>query len=386
MACDTLDSGARCRVIETLTNLRLAANTSQRVIALGVVVATFYFAQPVVITFICSLLFAFLLEPLVAGLVRIRLPRALAALIVCLLALTAIGLLGALLYSRAAAFAEELPRYESTIRGMIENVTTRVQRLESLFTRFAPPERQPKNVQIIEVRPRTRSAPPQTLVQEVRVKDETSIITTYVLPQVKALSQVLLFASFVPFLVYFMLSWRDHVRHGFVNLFEMENRQVVHNTLNGVGAMVRAFLVGNFLLGILLVALSSLIFWYMRIPFAFIMGTLSGLLSLIPYVGLPLAIIPPVFSALGVYRSLSSYLIIISIVTSLYLLAQNVLYPKLVGARVHLNPLAVTVAILVWTWMWGAIGLLLAIPITAAIKAICDNVPPLRRYGELLGD
>jgi predicted PurR-regulated permease PerM len=68
------------------------------------------------------------------------------------------------------------------------------------------------------------------------------------------------------------------------------------------------------------------------------------------------------------------------------LTALNLLYPKLVGSRVHLNPLAVTVALMFWGTLWGAIGLVFAIPITAGIKAVCDNVPDLQPVGKLLGD
>jgi len=64
----------------------------------------------------------------------------------------------------------------------------------------------------------------------------------------------------------------------------------------------------------------------------------------------------------------------------------NLLYPKVVGSRVHLNPLVVTVALMGWATLWGAAGLMLAIPITAAIKAVCDNVESLQAYGKLLGD
>jgi predicted PurR-regulated permease PerM len=53
---------------------------------------------------------------------------------------------------------------------------------------------------------------------------------------------------------------------------------------------------------------------------------------------------------------------------------------------VHLNPLVVTVALMFWGTIWGGIGLLLAIPITAGIKAVCDNVTSLHGYGKLLGD
>ena len=80
------------------------------------------------------------------------------------------------------------------------------------------------------------------------------------------------------------------------------------------------------------------------------------------------------------------YLFLTVSVAMLHLLALNLLYPKFVGARVHLNPLAVTVALMFWGMLWGAIGLVLAIPLTAAIKALCDHVSTLQPYGRLLGD
>ncbi len=74
------------------------------------------------------------------------------------------------------------------------------------------------------------------------------------------------------------------------------------------------------------------------------------------------------------------------VVSVLHLVSLNLLYPKVVGSRVHLNPLVVTVALMFWGTLWGGIGLLLAIPITAGIKAVCDNVTSLYGYGKLLGD
>jgi predicted PurR-regulated permease PerM len=74
------------------------------------------------------------------------------------------------------------------------------------------------------------------------------------------------------------------------------------------------------------------------------------------------------------------------VVGFLHLLALNLFYPKIVGARVHLNPLAVTVALMSFGILWGGIGLVLAIPVAAGVKAICDNVTDLQPYGKLLGD
>ena len=104
------------------------------------------------------------------------------------------------------------------------------------------------------------------------------------------------------------------------------------------------------------------------------------------YVGLPLAILPPVAGALMTYTAVTPYIVIALQVAILHLLALNLLYPAIVGARVHLNPLAVTIALMFWGTIWGGIGLVLAIPITAAIKAFLENNDDLQPYSRLLGD
>jgi len=136
----------------------------------------------------------------------------------------------------------------------------------------------------------------------------------------------------------------------------------------------------------MLAVASSLVFFLLDVPYWFLVGPISGFLSLAPYVGLPLAVMPPLMAALAVPTKFTTVLSLVLVVAALHLTALNVLYPKVVGKRVHLNPLVVTVALMFWSALWGGIGLLLAIPITAGIKAICDNVESLRPYGKLLGD
>jgi len=193
-------------------------------------------------------------------------------------------------------------------------------------------------------------------------------------------------ASFVPFLVYFMLSWRDHIHRSFLQFFEGEDRTAAARSLQGIGDMVRGFVVGNFVLGILLAVMSSLAFMAIRLPYPLLAGPVSGFLSLVPYVGLPLALLPPAIVAIAGGSPLASFLIIIFVIAMLHLIAMNLLYPKIVGSRVHLNPLAVTFALMLWGFLWDAAGLLLAIPLTAGIKAVCDNVKGLRPFGKFLGD
>ena len=192
--------------------------------------------------------------------------------------------------------------------------------------------------------------------------------------------------SFVPFLVYFMLAWRDHMRRGFVGLFSASNRDAAMKSWQSVAHMARAYMAGNFLLGIVLSVFSTLFFMLVHLPYPLLIGPISGFLSLVPYVGLPLALAPPMLAALAVYDNPGAYVIIAGTIGFLHLIGLNLFYPKMVGGRVHLNPLAVTVALMFWGLLWGGAGLVLAIPITAGLKAVCDNVESLRGYGKLLGD
>jgi predicted PurR-regulated permease PerM len=186
--------------------------------------------------------------------------------------------------------------------------------------------------------------------------------------------------------VYFLLSWRDHIRARYLLTFEGENRQAAAAAWGSLGDMVRANVIGNFMLGLLLSVASGLLFASVKLPYWLIVAPLSGFLSLVPYIGLPLALLPPVVAALPASKEPAMYLFLTVSVAMLHLLALNLLYPKFVGARVHLNPLAVTVALMFWGMLWGALGLVLAIPLTAAIKALCDHVPSMQPYGRLLGD
>ena len=128
----------------------------------------------------------------------------------------------------------------------------------------------------------------------------------------------------------------------------------------------------------MLATISCSFFFSIRLPYWPLVGPLSGFLSLVPYVGLPLAMAPPLAAGLIVYNQPTVYVMIAIVVAVLHLVAMNVLYPKILGKRLQLNPLAVTLALLFWGWLWGAMGLILAVPITGAFKIICDHIDRLR--------
>ena len=372
--------------------LRIMANP---VIALGVIIALLYWMRVFFITSIIAVTIAFILEPFVGLLMRIRFPRSVASFVVCTVALMLLYLAGLGAYTQIVGLWEELPRFSQRITDIVEGVRHKIDDMEAnTYRMIVPAKQQPQPAPPPQPARRRRNpepvqAVPQVLpgtIPEVRIHEERKPITDLLYERIGSVYQILLMASFIPFLVYFMLSWRDHIHRAFLQFFEGEHRVAAARSLQGIGDMVRGFVVGNFVLGVLLAALSSIAFFLIHLPYPLLAGPISGFLSLVPYVGLPLALIPPAIVAIAGGNPLASFLIILFLVAMLHLIAMNLLYPKIVGSRVHLNPLVVTFALMLWGFLWDAPGLLLAIPLTAAIKAVCDNVKGLRPFGKFLGD
>jgi predicted PurR-regulated permease PerM len=370
------------------------------VIAIGVAMALLYFGRVFFITSLAAMVIAFILEPFVALLMRARFPRSLASFVVCSVALAFLYVIGLGAYSQVAAIYTDLPKYGERIGDLVDTIRVKIQQAEERTLQLLVPARQRQQQEAERLRQQQtqqqkrskRAEPPPAplpvgpaAIPEVRIHEESTPIGDYVAARLDSVYRILLMVSFVPFLVYFMLSWRDHINRSFLQFFHGEDRLVAARSLQGIAEMVRAFVVGNFLLGLLLAVLSSLGFWMMGLPYPMLVGPLSGFLSLVPYVGMPLAMFPPLFAALGV-NLFGTYVLVVLVVSLLHLIALNLLYPKIVGSRVHLNPLVVTFSLMLWGFLWDAAGLLLAIPLTAGLKAVCDNVKELRPIGKFLGD
>jgi predicted PurR-regulated permease PerM len=375
------------------------------IVAAGVVIAVLYYGRVFFITSMIAVIIAFILEPFVALLMRARFPRSLAAFVVCTIALSLLYVIALGAYSQLASIYTDLPKYGQRIGDIVDTIQQKVGAAEEQTYKMVVPARQRQEEQerlkaqqqaLAKAGKRSKSQqqpqPPPTVatqapgaIQEVRIHEDSRPINDFIAARLSSVYQILLMVSFVPFLVYFMLSWRDHINRSFLQFFHGEDRLIAARSLQGIAGMVRAFVVGNFLLGLLLAIISSIIFWFLNLPYPLLVGPLSGVLSLVPYVGLPMAMIPPLFAALAV-NVVSVYVLVVVSVAVMHLIALNLLYPKIVGSRVHLNPLVVTFSLMLWGFLWDAAGLLLAIPLTAGIKAVCDNVKGLRPIGKFLGD
>ncbi len=334
---------------------------NQIALATAATVALCYFGRLVIMPTLIGVAFALLLAPAIDVLARLRIPRSLSALV--LITLTLVGMYAAthLLYDLLNQFLEELPHHSAKFDAVFDAIRKKVDSIAK-STRILASGHEPT----ISVR---------------QPFDWPKLL----LGSANSLGEFLFITSFVPFITYFLLTWRDHLYRATVRMFSIERRSEVERTLAQIAAMMRSVLVGNLLVGLMIGVLSTVLFAFVDVPYFYILGFVSGLLSMVPYLGSVLAVLPPLLMGLGQLTG-SSVLLLMTGVMMLHLLAINLLVPKLIGRRVQVNPLAATLSLLLWGVLWGGIGLLLAVPIAAATKIICDHIEPLRAIGAWLGD
>jgi predicted PurR-regulated permease PerM len=303
-----------------------------------------------------------MLSPVVQALEYLHVPRAMAALLSVVMLLALLYGVTVASYNQALTFADSVPKYSKKIRSILQPYQQQAEKLEKTGEAVGEPE-------------------PSNVVPVRQVKSWTEVLTH----GAGTVTDILLAASFVPFLAYFLLTWQSHARSATVMLFPLHHRNTAFVTLGLIGKMLQSFIVGNLLIGLLISSVSVAIFALLHVPFFYFVGFLSGFLSLVPYLGIVLAMGPPILVGLGQLEA-GDLLIMVLCVVGLHLFALNVLYPKLLGSRLRMNPLAVTLALLFWGAVWGAIGLVLAIPITGAIKIIFDHVESMKPYADWLGE
>jgi predicted PurR-regulated permease PerM len=376
-----------------------ARSVRTSLIAVAALVALLYYGRDFFVTLIISAVFAFILDPAVVLVMKLRVPRPAATGIVIAIACIAVYVASALAWTQITTIAEDLPAYAVRFNDLWSKANGRLDQIgQSTIDVLVPKTLRDQGEQIqqkpqeaLKARRRRSVAPaavPPTppAIQEVRIHTDPKPFLTTIYSYTAGYLHVLVMASFVPFLVYFMLSWRDHLNKGVMRLFQGQERYVVGKTWSGIGDTTRAYVLGNFLLWILMSSISAMIYFFLRVPYWIIVGPISAFCSLVPYVGLPLSMLPPVLAAIAIPNRFKIIVTLMLITAGLHVFVMNFVYAKVIGRRVRLNPLVVTVALMFWGMLWGGVGLILAVPITAAIKTVCDNVESLESYGKLLGD
>ena len=357
----------------------------------AVVVAALYFGRELFVPLALAILLSFALSPLVVWLRRIRIPRAPAVLIVAALAFTAIASVGAIMGKQLAELAAELPRYEQTLRtkiqglqsapgapaGVIERATEALEGLSRELEGSKPEQKQAAGGQTADSQP--RPIPVEIHQPPVRTLEYYQNI---IMPMLGPLART----GLVGILVIFMLFQREDLRDRFIRLFGGEDFERTTTAMNDAATRLsRLFLtltVMNVLYGLAMAAA----LWVIGIPNPILWGILAGLMRYVPYIGSIIAALFPVLLAAAVDPGWSLFFITLAVYVVGEFAMGQIMEPWLRGNSTGLSPLAIVASASFWTWIWGPVGLLLAIPLTVCLIVLGRHVPQLNFLYVMLGD
>ena len=359
-------------------DIRSAALTIMAGLALILVLQ---YAQAMIIPIVLAVLISYALEPMVAWLVRRRLPRGLAAAVV-LLALVATG--GWMLYSlrtQAAAFVDQLPQAATRLRRMMENdrptAATAIQQVQKAATE-------------LEKAANAAAGPPPAPsgVQRVQVETPPINISDYVMwgsiGIVAAIGQLVL----ILFLVYFLLASGDLYRRKLVKIVgtSLSEKRVTVQILQEIDRQIEMFLLVEVFTSVIVGVATWLAFMALGVEQAAVWGVLAGIFNSIPYFG-PV-IVTGATSVVGFlqFGNLRMAILVGAVSLAITSLEGFLLTPWLTSRATRMNAVAIFVGLLFWGWVWNVWGMLLAVPMLMVMKAVCDHVEDFKGIGELLGD
>jgi len=333
------------------------------IIVAGLLTVFGYYASSICITVILAGFLAILFDPVVVALEKLHMPRSVAAAGIVLAGMSLIGLLGYVLYGRATSFAEELPIYTSKIQQTIGPISRKIQSFQQSAGNL------------------TNDVHATRKVPEVRLQ-ESPTWPDYLVRGVGSVWGALIIAGVVPFLTFFMLCTKDQMAIRMNGLFG--SRIDAARFITNLNQMIRGFVAGNLIVGSVMAAATTLVLSGVGMKGAIPFGIASGFLNLVPFIGLIASLALPLAAALLQFNTPGPYIVIIFTILILHVVSANLLIPKFIATRVSIGPVAATVGILFWGWLWGMMGLLLAVPLTAFIKAVADLHPSLCHLSNML--
>jgi predicted PurR-regulated permease PerM len=230
---------------ELLTHVA-AGSAAQVVIAVVIVLAVCYIAKLVMITLASALLLAFVLEPIVWHLQRWHVPRTVGSFLAVILLLGSVHGVAHFSYNSTLAFLNDLPKYSDKLSETMMQFRQHTEQLKRTTEAVLPESEQERDV--------------------VKVKPQ-STWTDWLTNSASGLGETLIALSFIPFLTYFMLSWKDRMHLATVKLFRPENRRTAYETLDNIASMLHGFIVGNLMCGFFIAGLSVLAFACFKLPY-----------------------------------------------------------------------------------------------------------------------
>ncbi|MDP9041473.1 MAG: AI-2E family transporter, partial [Bacteroidota bacterium] len=222
------------------------------------------------------------------------------------------------------------------------------------------------------------------------VKSATSNViasgTAVVGVTIVSLSSFLLFLVFTFIYTLFFLTFRRIIMQFLIAVFLEENSLVVHDIIEQVQQILRKYIIGLLIEMCVVSVVVCVALWALGIKYAVLLGLITGLFNIIPYIGIFTATAISVVITFATAAATTKVLFVLITLISTHLVDSNILLPAIVGSKVKINPLITVLGVVLGEMIWGISGMFLSIPVIAVLKIIFDRVDSLKPWGVLLGE
>jgi len=314
-----------------------------------------WLAKPVLFPFFIAIFLSFILYPILDFATRLKIPKPVSIMLILIITFFVLYLLGVLFYSSGKTFASEFPNYGQKISSILESLQEKFK-----LTSF--------------------EWDPLEWVNQLDISKIGSFLLASFGPFFSFISNLFLILIFL----IFILAGRGNTKTKIRNSFDKKRSSKIIDVIQKIDNQIQKYLaiktVVSFATGVM-VTIVLLIF---GLDFAILFGFLAFVLNYIPNIGSIIATAFPVIIAVFQFGTIWPAFWILIILIVIQMTMGNFVEPKLMGYGLGLSPLVVLFFLFFWGWLWGIPGMILAVPIAAIVKIVCNNVPSLRFVSELM--
>jgi predicted PurR-regulated permease PerM len=362
---------------------------SLTVIATLATILVLQHAQSVLIPIVLGVLLSYALSPMVTSLARHHVPRALGAALAVVLLVSAIGAGVYTLSDEASSIVANVPEAARRIRERV--AAQRSQRGTAILRQVQDAAKEIEKTADAATKSEddARSARAgRDQVQRVQVVEPTFRASDYIWMGGVGLFGFIGQFSVILFLVYFLLVTGDLYKRKLVKIAgpTLSEKKVTVQILDEINQQIESFIKVQLFTSVIVGVATSAVLWGFGVENFAMWGLLAGLFNSIPYAGPLLVTGGLALVAFMQFNDGARSLYVAGAAFAITSLEGFLLTPMLMGRAAQMNPVAIFVGLLFWSWVWGIWGTVLAVPMLMMIKALCDHVEDLQPIGELLGE
>jgi len=349
------------------------------VIATASAIALLDWAREVFIPIVLSVLISYALEPIVARLVRMHLPRALAAAVVIIVFTGGVLYSGYALSDDAMAMVAAAPRAAAKLRVAMRPDRSQPGTIDQV---------QQTATELQRTADEAARNPVSAGVQRVQIEEPVLDVRGYLTWGSASLMTFAGEATLVVFFVFFLLASGDLVKRKLVALAgpSLEKKKITVHILNEIDAQIERFLLLRVFTSVVVGAATWLAFRWMGVHHPAMWGVAAGVFNTIPYFGPVIVAGATAFAAFLQFGTISMAIYVSGVSVVITSLEGWLLTPWLTSRAVRTNEVAMFIGLIFWSFVWGIWGTLLAVPMLVVVKAFCDRIEDLKPIGELLGE